>query len=251
MTNEPTATLRPNMHNLSRWAALALVTMVLLAIHHPAAAQQTQVESEEDVAEDKEGNLGWFVAPQARILAQADRLSHAYGLQAGLVAWDWLHLGVTFHQRSGPVNSEDFETPLSEGTTYKGQSELTLGSEFVYVGLLVAPQIRLPGVELVHLDLPLSVGWGGAGFYLSGDDRKTPDGDRVSVWEDRLFDGEDFAGGFAWDVGARVIWNVTEEDWMRIATGVHYTRVDFDAFARQAPFYDGFSTSVSLVFGAL
>ena len=184
-------------------------------------------------------------------MGQANRLSHAWGVQAGVILDDWLHLGVTFHQRSGPVNAEDFETDLPEGTTYKGQSRLTLGSEFVYAGLLVAPQIRLPGVELVHLDVPLSIGWGGAGFYLAGEDRETPDGDRVSVWENRLFDGKDFAGGLGWDVGARVIWNVTEEDWVRIATGVHYTQVDFDAYARQAPFYDGFSTSVSLVFGDL
>ncbi len=49
------------------------------------------------------------------------------------------------------------------------------------------------------------VGYGGFGFYLHGDDRKTPDGRRVSEWEDELLDGRDAdANNLVLDVGMRV-----------------------------------------------
>mgnify|MGYP000023532014 CR=1 FL=1 len=225
---------------------VALWTLCMLAwTPSQAAAQSAGVE-----AQSEDGPVGWFVAPHGRLMATGNRVSHAWGVEGGVTLWDWVNVGAVFYQRSGPVNAEDFQTDLPEGITYKGKSRLELGSEFVFMGLQIAPQIPI-GLEDFSLEVPLAFGSGGAGFYLKGSDRDTPDGRRVSEWENELFEGRDFADGLGWEVGLRGVWKPTDEDWFRLAAGVHYTSVDFDAFARQAPFYDGLSMSVSVMLGRM
>jgi hypothetical protein len=68
------------------------------------------------------------------------------------------------------------------------------------------------------------LGGGAGGFYLVGEDRKTPDGARVSVWENKLFNGEDAGFGGLAEVGVRAMFP-TKIKGIGIGAGVHYTMV--------------------------
>jgi hypothetical protein len=66
---------------------------------------------------------------------------------------------------------------------------------------MIAPTFKIKNVEI---DVPISYGMAGGGFYLVGDDRKTPDGARVSELENKLMNGEDAASGSWLEFGERI-----------------------------------------------
>ncbi|MEO0324119.1 MAG: hypothetical protein AAF447_14250 [Myxococcota bacterium] len=228
---------------MSRFVLLALA-LVAFAPLSGAAAQDAPSpgEAAERPVVAPYVHLGW------RVMGLGDHVSHGPAFELGIILKDHLKLGIGGFSRPGPMNRRTFRVDLPEGQTYRGQESLALRSDGAVVGLLVAPRFRLPGrASRVTLEAPLLVGFGGFGFYLTGDDRRTPDGRRVSDWENELMDGRDASSGIALDGGLRVAVDL-HEDWLRLTAGIHYTTVvGYDAFVQGS--YDGFSGSLGIEVG--
>ncbi len=209
------------------------ILLALIALPSLASAQ-----SEEAPVAAPFVDIGW------RVMGLADHVSHGPDFQLGVRLWDHLKIGVAGFARPGPINPKTFRHELSDGETYRGQDALDLRSDGAVVGLLVAPTFR---IRRLNVELPVLVGFGAFGFYLTGRNRETPDGDRVSVWEDRLLDGKDSSGGLTLDVGLRVAVD-TRLPYLRPFVGLHYTQV-FGYDATLASSYRGFSGVVGVAFG--
>lgn len=154
-------------------------------------------------------------------------------------------LGLAGHARPGPINPKEFTVNPVDGQSYKGQEQIKLRSDGAFLGLLLAPGFGLgPGWDL---ELPVVLGQGAYGFYLTDEDRETPDGGRVSVWENQLQDGKDSSVGFGVDGGVKL--GYAPSSFMRLSAGLHYTKLfGYEAFALDN--YDGPGASVALEFGA-
>lgn len=133
--------------------------------------------------------------------AYADHLSHGPGvaLSWGMLG-DHLRVGLAGFARPGPINPATFTLELD--TPYNGKNALELRSDGGAMGLLVQPGTAVG--RGLRLDVPVMLGYGGYGFYLTGEDRETPDGALPSVWEDALMDGRDSAFGLVVDGGLRL-----------------------------------------------
>ena len=164
--------------------------------------------------------IGWFVAPEVGGIFHSDHLGRTVGASLGIKLFnDHLKIGIQGYGRSGPINPDEFLVEASGGQTYKGSSTLRLRADHGVVGLFIAPTLRL---KKIQLDLPIGLGQLGAGFYLNGTDRETPDGRRVSAWENQLMDGRD-AGFAGWiEVGARALIPLNS-DHLSLGVGLHYT----------------------------
>lgn len=181
--------------------------------------------------------LGW------RVMGLADHVSHGPEIAAGVLLWNHLELGIGGVARPGPINPATFVADLGS-TTYRGQNQLTLKSDGALVGLLIGFRFQLPGVHWLDVEVPVIVGFGAFGFYLQGEDRDTPDGRRVSEWENELFEGQDSSAGLGVDVGLRVAIH-TPLPWLKVSAGAHYTHiVGYESFLRSN--YSGFSASLGL-----
>jgi len=193
--------------------------------------------------------VGGFVDLEWRAFALAGHLSHGPAFAAGVSLWNGtLRLGVGGLSRPGPWNPASFEVELPDGQSYRGQRSLSLRSDGAMAGVHAALAFEVPGVPWLALTLPVTVGYGGFGFYLQGDDRKTPDGRRVSEWEDELFGGRDSHLGIVIDAGVRVNWVLDETRWLRPYLGVYYTTVPgFRTIVRSD--YSGVSVALGLELG--
>ncbi|MGB3544867.1 hypothetical protein [Rubrivirga sp.] len=171
-------------------------------------------------------------------------VGRAVGVEGGAVIAGRVKIGVVTYGRSGPINPDTFPTALPDGLTYRGQSTLDLRADHGYTGVVVAPNVTLS--DAVTVEVPLSVGFVGVGFYR--DDRVTLDGRRVSAWENGLFEDGDVGFGLATEGGLRASFALRPG--VRLTGGVLYTRLSgWETFARPLDFYDGLSTQVGLSFG--
>lgn len=203
-------------------------------------------------AEEPAPAVGWFATESVRAMGIAQHTSFGLGLEAGVVLFKRLQVGVNLYGRSGDANDATFPTALPEGVTYKGRSTLDLRMDYGWQGLMVAPLLDMPGVSWLQLQVPLTVGYGGCGFYLPGEDRVTPDGRRVSEWEEELFNGADVGFAPMLDVGLRAAVALPGASWMQLGAGVHYTHFfGWSAYSRPPDFINGFSGSLFLTVGDL
>lgn len=190
--------------------------------------------------------LGAFVHTGWRISHQARHLSHGPAVEAGVLLFQHLKIGIASHARPGPMNPRTFEATPVNGQLYKGKDRLALRSDGAFIGLLLAPMLDLGGTPLT-VEAPVTVGQGAYGFYLTGADRDTPDTRRVSEWEDALFGGKDSGAAFGVDAGLRVAAKL--RPWLRVAAGAHYTKLfGYDSYVRAS--YDGPSASLGLELGS-
>lgn len=204
-----------------------ILSLLLLAL--PAAAD----------AQDGRPLAVPFVGLDWRVMGLADHLSHGPGFQVGALLFDHLKVGIAGFARPGPINPAEFDVQLNNGQSYRGKTTLNMRSDGSVVGITLAPRFRMPGAAWLDVELPLLVGYGAFGFYLQGNDRDTPDGRRVSEWEDELLKGADSAAGLAVDAGLRLSVQ-TAQRWLRPYVGVHHTwLVGYDATLRDN--YNGFS----------
>ena len=196
---------------------------------------------------DDEGGVGVFASLEWRGMMLAEHASHGPGFAVGVRLLDgWLKLGIAGFNRPGPLNPEVFTVTAADGLTYKGDRQLDLRSDGGVLGLLAA--LHVPISPRWAIEVPVTVGQGGFGFYLSGDDRDTPDGRRVSAWENELQDGRDASFGLAVDGGVRAMYIPTSTPWLRPHVGVAYTTVlGYDAYARSS--YDGLSLTTGIEVG--
>lgn len=220
---------------------LALLPLLLSAILPATASAQS--------SEQTPPSVGWFVGLDWRAMGLAGHFSHGPGFQGGVTLLRGrLKLGVAGFARPGPINPATFTVQASGGQTYNGSSTLNLRSDGGLFGLMVAPVLPVPGVEWLSAELPVTLGQGAFGFYLHGEDRDTPDGRRVSAWENELLDGRDSSFGLGLDAGLRLVVRPDANALVRPYVGVHYSTVlGYDSYVRAS--YSGFSAVLGMQLG--
>lgn len=175
--------------------------------------------------------IGWYVTPEVSALLLDNHVGKAVGVSFGFNFFnEHLKVGAFTYGRSGPINSKTFKTNLAPGTTYKGKQSIDLRADHGAFGLMLAPSFKLPesGIEI---DFPIYIGSIGAGFYLAGEDRKTPDNRKVSEWENELFDGKNAAFAGMMEYGVRAFFP-TKLNGLKWGVGLHYTTVqDWQTYA--------------------
>ncbi len=200
----------------------------------------------------KKRGIGWYITPEYSTMFMNDHVGNAVGFSAGIKLFrDHLKVGYFNYGRSGPINSKTYTTSLPEGVTYKGQQEVKLRADHGAFGLMVAPSFFIPNTN-IELDIPVYYGSIGAGFYLVGEDRKTPDNRRVSAWENDLFNGEDATFASMLEVGIRSFFP-TGINGLRWGVGLHYTTVqDWSTYVDSSgDFYNNkFRASIFVDFGS-
>jgi hypothetical protein len=170
----------------------------------------------------KPPKTGWFITPEVGGMFLESHVGKSVGFSFGFKFWkERIKVGFLSYGRSGPINDATFPTTFYNNQTYKGKTSANLRADWGTFALMVAPTFKIKKVEI---DVPISFGGGAGGFYLHGDDRKTPDGDRVSVWEDKLFNGEDAALGALTEFGVRAFFP-TKIKGLQFGAGVHYTMI--------------------------
>lgn len=181
----------------------------------------THIQAQEKI--ERRG-IGWYITPEYSTMFLKDHVGNAVGFSMGIkLLKDHLKIGYFNYGRSGPINAKTFPTQLPEEKTYKGKSTVDLRADHGAFGLMVAPSFFIPNTN-VEIDVPVYYGMVGAGFYLAGEDRKTPDNRRVSEWENDLFEGEDAAFTSLLEVGVRAFFP-TGLNGLRVGAGLHYTTV--------------------------
>ena len=176
-------------------------------------------------AQDSRDGIGFYLQPEYSAMFLNDHIGNAVGANFGITTKSGkFDIGIRYYGRSGPINeSQEYELVLPEGKTYKGRSNLFLGADHGYIGLEAAYNLPLKNNRLL-IRFPVSFGQVGAGFYLKGDDRKTPDGRRVSEWEDDLQEGTDAGFGLASEVGVHVFYQpFSSVSNLKIGGGINYT----------------------------
>jgi hypothetical protein len=164
--------------------------------------------------------IGWFINPEIGGIFHNDHFGRTLGGTLGVKLFKKrLKVGAQWYGRPGPINSMEYTVTPSDGQIYKGRNEITLRADHGTFGLFLAPIINL---KKVRIEIPMSIGSMGGGFYLLGDDRLTPDGDRVSVWEDRLMDGRDAGFSTFYEIGTRLFIPMPNEH-ISLGLGLHYT----------------------------
>ena len=194
----------------------------------------------------KNEGVGLFVAMEWRANRLASHLSHGPAFAAGIAVLDrHLKIGLLASTRPGPFNAETFPTRPVGQATYKGQRTLALRSDGGFIGLLIAPSFDLPWLSAINVETPISVGQSAYGFYLHGNDRKTPDGRRVSAWENELFDGRDAAPAFGVDVGVKLGVRIPGARFLKPYVAARYTwNFGYDAYVTDN--YNGPSAALGL-----
>lgn len=170
----------------------------------------------------KSNKIGWFITPEIGAMFLEDHIGNAVGASFGIKVWkDRLKIGINAYGRSGPINPKTFTVEAYNGQTYKGNRTLRLRADYGTLGLMIAPTFN---IKKMQIDVPISYGMAGGGFYLVGEDRKTPDGARVSEWENKLMNGEDAASGSWLEFGVRGFFP-TKIKGIQVGAGVHYSMV--------------------------
>jgi hypothetical protein len=165
--------------------------------------------------------VNWFITPEIGGLFLESEVGKTVGMSLGFQVWqDRLKVGFYAYGRSGPINSKTYNIEAAFGQSYKGSTALTLRADQGTFGLLIAPTFKIKNWDL---DIPISLGGIAGGFYFAGDDRITPDGERVSVWENKMMDGKDAGFGNFLDVGLRVFAPTKHEN-IQIGGGFYFTK---------------------------
>lgn len=193
---------------------------------------------------DTNASTAGFVHVGWRVLGIGGHLSHGPEFAAGVRLFSgWLRLGIGGYNRPGPLNPKRFPVESSNGFAYKGSETLNLKSDGGVIGLLIGTQI--PVTSWLVIDVPVIVGQAAFGFYLAGEDRETPDGRRVSEWENEMQDGRDASFALGIDAGLRAQFTIASLPWLRPTIGIHHTFTPgYDAYASGN--YSGFSGSAGL-----
>lgn len=167
----------------------------------------------QEVTNPNSKSIGFYFQPEYSAMFLDDHIGNAVGFGLGITTknrkWDF---GIRYYGRSGPINLQDeYELVLPDGETYKEKSSLMLGHDHGYFGAEAGYNIRLKN-ERLTIRIPVSFGYFGAGYYLKGEDRFTPDGQRTSVWEDKQQDGADSGFGLGTEFGAQFIYQLSAKN---------------------------------------
>jgi hypothetical protein len=225
----------------TRFSILCLsVVVTLLGLAAPRVA----------AAQERSQGASFFAGFDYRVMYLADAPSHGFGVQAGaLLANGHLKVGFYAFFRPGPINPTTFTVTAAEGRSYRGSNQLRLRSDGAFLGAFVAPVVPLPGGRLV-LEFPVAVGMSAFGFYLTDDDRVTPDGRRVSAWENELLGGRDSSFALGLEAGVRLSLRVPNNAGLLPYIGVQgHHAFGFDTYV--SSHYSGVSLALGVQFGDL
>lgn len=185
--------------------------------------------------------VGFYIAPEYSAMLLDNHVGNAVGFNVGVSLLNRkLSIGLRYVGRSGPINEhQEFPLVLSNGQTYKGKSTVNLGGDHGYFGLELAYNYNF-GNDRWMLKIPFSFGQVGAGFYLKGEDRVTPDGRRVSEWEDDLQGGSDAGFGLAAELGANLYYQPFKKlSYFSVGLGAHFTKTfGYESFIGGNDFYN-------------
>ncbi len=200
-------------------------------------------------ASAQENKLQWFISPEAGFILHDDHLGRNMGFQTGFTfANGHLKTGFFYYGRSGPINPQTYTLNLPEGTDYNGKTSLDLRADHGAFGLFVSPVVSL-GSDW-QLEVPLMFGQLGAGFYLVGEDRITPDGRRVSEWEDELMGETDAGFGWLLEGGVRISRALPTAANIRVGGGLHYSHtIGYQSFVGGTEFYKRPRVALFVEFG--
>jgi hypothetical protein len=217
----------------------------LLIARSSAAAQA----AEQPAPPEQPVRVGGFIDVEWRVMGIGGHVSHGPAFSAGVSFADGrLRIGLAGFGRPGPWNPATFDVTLADGETYRGQSTLSLRSDGSMLGLHIAGAFEAKRIPWLAVSIPLTVGYGGFGFYLHDADRNTPDGRLVSEWENELFDGRDSHLGVVIDMGIRLGLVLRKTRYVRPYIGLMLTVVPgFDTVVRQD--YFGFSGALGVEVG--
>lgn len=229
--------------------ALFAVSLVYVLLRAPLVDAQEPIGADLAVSEPTPRRVGGFVDLEWRVMGLGGHVSHGPAFAAGATFFDGLlRVGLGGLARPGPWNPATFDVALQDGTTYRGQSVLSLRSDGMMLGLHVALAFEVPRAPWLAIAFPVTVGYGGFGFYLNGDDRDTPDGRRVSEWENQLFGGRDSHLGIVIDGGVRFLAVLPNTPWLRPYAGANVTLLPgFETVVTRS--YSGFSGSLGVEIG--
>lgn len=231
----------------TRTTGIGLGLLVGLGWLGTTASVALAAEALESSEPEEAGAVGAFVDLEWRAFAIGGHASHGPAFAAGVTLLDGhLRLGLAGLGRPGPWNPATFDVTLPNGETYRGKRVLSLRSDGGMSGLHVA--LALPLAEHLSLSAPVTIGYGGFGFYLYEDDRTTPDGRRVSEWENDLFGGKDSYLGIVLDAGLRLHWHLEDTPWLRPYVAGYYTAVpNYETLVRDD--YSGLSGALGIEIG--
>ncbi|MEM7371849.1 MAG: hypothetical protein AAF587_24760 [Bacteroidota bacterium] len=191
-------------------------------------------------SQDLQSKTGFYFAPEYSAMFLQNHVGNAIGFNLGTTLLQRkLAIGFRYVGRSGPINEHaEFPLVLPAGTTYKGKQSIQLGADHAYFGLELAYQhISKDGRWIWKI--PASFGQVGAGFYLKNEDRITPDGRRVSEWEDQLMGDTDAGFGLAAEIGSYLYVKPVQDLPLAIGGGIHYTRTfGYESFVGGSDFYN-------------
>lgn len=174
------------------------------------------------IAQSKTKHIGFYFQPEYSAMFLKDHVGNAVGFNLGIISknkrWE---MGIRYYGRSGPINQhQEFELVLNSGTSYKGKSVLNLGADHGYLGIEMA-YIHTFSNRL-FFRIPISIGQLGAGFYLKDEDRITPDGRRVSEWENELQGNEDAGFSISSEIGTQLFYqSFKKQENILIGIGLH------------------------------
>jgi hypothetical protein len=192
----------------------ALIAVLSIALATALSAQDA-----------KPARVGWYIAPEIGAMFLDDHIGRSIGGSFGLKFWkNRIKVGAVVIGRPGPINPATFTTQTVNNQRYLGKTAFDLRADWATFGLTVAPCFKLNRVEI---NVPISFGSAAGGFYLVGDDRKTPDGARVSVWENRLFttpELEEASAGSWTEFGVQAFFP-TKIKGIQVGAGLHYTLI--------------------------
>lgn len=183
---------------------------------------------------------GFYFAPEYSAMFLQNHVGNAIGFTLGTTVFQHkLAIGFRYIGRSGPINEHvEFPLVLPVGTSYKGKQTIQLGADHGYFGLELAYHHQSKDRRWLFR-FPASFGQVGAGFYLKDDDRITPDGRRVSEWEDQLMGDTDAGFGLAAEIGSAVYYRPSDKLPVAIGGGIHYTRTfGYESFIGGTDFYN-------------
>lgn len=210
-------------------------------------ALDAPAEPEAPASDVRAVQVGAFVGLEWRAMALAGHASHGPGVSAGITLLDGLiRIGIMGFTRPGPLNPATFDITPANGLSYRGQNTVTPRSDGGFFGLLLESEFGTPGLAELRLIPSVALGNAIFGFYLTGEDRNTPDGRRVSAWEDDLQDGRDAGAGFGVEPGLRIAWQPRGLPIRPYIAARYLIVVGYDAYATDN--YDGFSAALGAEF---
>ncbi|MEZ4828158.1 MAG: hypothetical protein R3C61_18015 [Bacteroidia bacterium] len=191
-------------------------------------------------AQEQQNKLGFFFQSEYSAMFLSSHIGNAIGFSMGISSKSRkFDIGILYYGRSGPINNhKTFTLQLDPGESYKGKTSLELGADHGFIGLNIAYNLRLNNNKWL-IRIPISFGQIGAGFYLKGEDRITPDGLRVSEWEDILQDGTDAGFGLASEIGVQAFYQPFKNKHLQLGGGVNYTNTyGYSSFLGGDNFYN-------------